>query len=112
MQSSAYQFASPLRVAVNARWAERILLWTLLVGADILMILLGFWVAYLVRFESNIALFYQHQVDLENFYLIYLLFLPVDCIFAGANLGWYFFHIRLIQFPESIWWNAGIHAGI
>lgn len=75
MQSNTYQFVSPLRVAVNARWAERILLWTLLVGTDILMILLGFWVAYIVRFESDIVLFYQHAVAPESFYrwIVFLL---------------------------------------
>jgi FlaA1/EpsC-like NDP-sugar epimerase len=67
-QSNAYQFASPLQVAVNARWAERILLLSLLVGIDLLMVLLGFWVAYTLRFESGIGWFYQHQVAPESYY--------------------------------------------
>jgi len=91
MQSNAYQFSGPLRVAVNARWAERILLWTLLVGMDILMILLGFWVAFMVRFEFDIVLFYQHQVAPESFYQWVVFLLAPIWIGIFAVFGLYNF---------------------
>jgi exopolysaccharide biosynthesis polyprenyl glycosylphosphotransferase len=85
MQSNAYQYASPLRVAVNARWAERIVLWSMLVGVDLFMILFGFWVAYMARFESDIIWFYQHEIAPESYYR-WLVFLqaPIWIVIFGS----------------------------
>jgi FlaA1/EpsC-like NDP-sugar epimerase len=66
--ANIYQLSSPLRVAGNARWAERILLLTILIIVDLAMILLGFWLAYVLRFEISFSWFYQHQQSQLDFY--------------------------------------------
>jgi exopolysaccharide biosynthesis polyprenyl glycosylphosphotransferase len=68
MHANTYQLTSPLQVAVNARWAERLLLWTFLIGVDVVMVLVGFWLAYLLRFETSLAWFYQPEVPPEDYY--------------------------------------------
>ena len=57
-----------LPVATNARWAERVLLSIMLVSTDLIMVLFGFWLAYLIRFELGISWFYQPEVVPINFY--------------------------------------------
>ncbi|MFC1975542.1 sugar transferase [Chloroflexota bacterium] len=66
--TNTYPLASPLQVAVNARWAERLLLWTFLIGVDVAMVLVGFWLAYLLRFETSLVWFYQHEIPPQNYY--------------------------------------------
>lgn len=71
----AGQLSGPLPVAINARWAERLLLSIALTVVDLTMVLGGFWLAYTLRFEVGISLFYQHQVSPLDFYsrLVFLL---------------------------------------
>jgi exopolysaccharide biosynthesis polyprenyl glycosylphosphotransferase len=73
--ANTYQLASPLRVAVNARWAERLLLLIFLVAVDIGTVFLGFWLAYVFRFEASFSWFYEHEVAPLDFYqrLVFLL---------------------------------------
>jgi len=74
-QASAYQITGPLPVAINARWAERLLLSISLVVVDLFMVALGFFLAYAIRFEVGISLFYQNPVSQLDFYsrLVFLL---------------------------------------
>lgn len=69
------QLSGSLPVAVNARWAERILLTVALSLIDLVMVLCGFWLAYTIRFEVGISWFYQHDVAPADFYsrLVFLL---------------------------------------
>jgi len=78
MQANTYSTSTTFRTAVNARWAERILLMTLLVLIDILMIGVGFFTAYLIRFESFITFTYQPEGSPVAFYqLIVFALIPV-----------------------------------
>ncbi len=90
-RTNTYPLTGPLHVAVNARWAERILLWITLIGVDSLMIIAGFWVAYLLRFESNISWFYQHEVAPENYYQFIVFLLSPIWIAIFAVFGLYNF---------------------
>jgi hypothetical protein len=77
-QAKPYNLTDPLPVVVNARWAERVLLLSALTIVDLAMVLLGFWLAYLVRFETNLSLFYLHEVSQLDFYQhLVFLFAPV-----------------------------------
>lgn len=75
MTQATYQLANPLPVAINARWAERLLLIIGLVCLDLTMVLLGFWLAYAIRFEIGFGWFYQHEVVPTDFYqnLVFLI---------------------------------------
>lgn len=86
MQAKPYEMkTSPLPVVVNARWAERVLLTAILVVVDLLMVLLGFWLAYYVRFDTGFFLFYQHEVSQLDFYQrLVFLFAPLWVIVFGV----------------------------
>ena len=60
-QANAQQWeghlSGPLPVAINARWAERLLLSYALTAVDVVMILSGFRLAYALRFEVGISWF-------------------------------------------------------
>jgi exopolysaccharide biosynthesis polyprenyl glycosylphosphotransferase len=62
------QLVGPLPVAVNARWAERLLLVIALVVVDLTAVLVGFLLAYALRFEAGIEWLYQHEVTPSAFY--------------------------------------------
>ena len=55
------QLTGPLPVAINARWAERILLTIALTAVDLIMVLVGFQLAYSLRFEAGINWLYRHD---------------------------------------------------
>ncbi len=59
MQIKPYELPTSLPVAINARWAERFLLLIGLLIVDTLMLLFGFWLAYLIRFEMDLSWGYQ-----------------------------------------------------
>jgi exopolysaccharide biosynthesis polyprenyl glycosylphosphotransferase len=69
------QLSGPLPVAINARWAERLLLSIVLTFVDLMMVSLGFWLAYTLRFEVNPGWFYQYLAPPLDFYsrLVFLL---------------------------------------
>jgi exopolysaccharide biosynthesis polyprenyl glycosylphosphotransferase len=69
------QLSGPLPVAINARWAERILLFIALTTTDLLMVLSGFWLAYTIRFEVDIPWFYYPMESPLYFYsrLVFIL---------------------------------------
>jgi exopolysaccharide biosynthesis polyprenyl glycosylphosphotransferase len=75
MTQATYQLANPLPVAINARWAERLLLIIGLVCLDLTMVLLGFWLAYAIRFDIGFVWFYRHEVVPTDFYqnLVFLI---------------------------------------
>jgi exopolysaccharide biosynthesis polyprenyl glycosylphosphotransferase len=76
--ANTYQLTGPLRVAVNARWAERLLLLTFLIIADLAMILAGFGLAYALRFKASFSWFFQHDVPPFDFYQsLVLLLIPI-----------------------------------
>jgi exopolysaccharide biosynthesis polyprenyl glycosylphosphotransferase len=75
MTQATYQLTNPLPVAINARWAERLLLVIVLTCIDLGMVLSGFWLAYAIRFEIGISWFYQHEAAPTDFYksLVFLI---------------------------------------
>ena len=85
IQSRTDQLALPLGIAVNAGWLRRALLAATLAVTDLLMVLLGFQLAYLLRFESSIPWFFHHQASQLEFYqgLIFL-FAPLWLVIFGA----------------------------
>jgi len=74
MQIKPYELSSSLPVAINARWAERFLLLIGLLIVDLLMVLFGFWLAYLLRFEMSFSWFYQ-PITLQLYFYRQLAFL-------------------------------------
>jgi exopolysaccharide biosynthesis polyprenyl glycosylphosphotransferase len=69
MTQAAYQLTTQLPVAINARWAERLLLTILLTVVDLAMILLGFWLAYQIRFELGLNWWvYLPEIPPSDFY--------------------------------------------
>ena len=78
MQTKTQASQVPFRTAVNAQWAENILLLASMVLIDVLMIGLGFLLAYYVRFESGIQFDYQPTGSPLHFYqqLVFIL-IPV-----------------------------------
>ncbi len=78
VQAKPYQLTGVSPVAINARWTERLLLLFVLTITDIFMVLIGFWLAYIVRFEMGLSIFYQHQVSQLDFYrFLVFLFTPM-----------------------------------
>jgi exopolysaccharide biosynthesis polyprenyl glycosylphosphotransferase len=63
-----HQLTGPLPVAINARWAERILLSIGLILMDLITVLIGFWLAFILRFEAGISWAYQYDVSPLSFY--------------------------------------------
>jgi exopolysaccharide biosynthesis polyprenyl glycosylphosphotransferase len=89
--ANTYQLASSLRVAVNARWAERLLLLIFLVAVDLGTIFFGFWLAYVLRFEASFSWFYQHEVAPLDFYRRLVFLLTPIWIIVFALFGLYDF---------------------
>lgn len=76
-QANPYQLARSLPVAVNPRWAERLLLLVALTFIDLAMVLIGFRLAFTVRFELGLAWFYQPlDLPLEFYQGLTLLLSP------------------------------------
>lgn len=91
MTQATYQLANPLPVAVNARWAERLLLIIVLTCVDLVMVLAGFWLAYNIRFEIGITWFYQHEVPPTDFYKSLVFLIAPGWLFVFRLFGLYDF---------------------
>lgn len=77
MQVKHYELANSLPVAVNARWAERILLLLLLGTVDLAMVLLGFWLAYILRFELGIGIYQSPFSQVDYYQTLAMSFAPI-----------------------------------
>ena len=75
MQARTDQLIRPFGTTINPHWARRFFLVIALVILDLAMILLGFWLAYTVRFEAGVSWFFHHETSPINFYqhLVFLL---------------------------------------
>jgi exopolysaccharide biosynthesis polyprenyl glycosylphosphotransferase len=75
MTQATYQVTTQLPVVINARWAERLLIVIVLTGVDLLMVMAGFWLAYIIRFEVGIIWFFLYEVPPVDFYssLVFLI---------------------------------------
>lgn len=91
MTQATYQLANPLPVAINARWAERLLLVIVLAGLDLAMVLSGFWLAYLIRFEIGFGWFYKNEVIPTDFYQNLVFFIAPAWIIVFRLFGLYDF---------------------
>lgn len=68
MQTNTYKVSGSLPMALNARWAERNLLVIGLIVVDLLAVLIGFGLAYYIRFEVRIPFFHQSGTPVFSFY--------------------------------------------
>lgn len=91
MRQAAYQLANPLPVAINARWAERLLLTSVLVILDWLMILFGFWLAYAIRFEAGLSWAYQPNEAPTDYYQYLVFFVAPVWLIVFRLFGLYDF---------------------
>ncbi len=91
MTQATYQLANPLPVAINARWAERLLLIIGLTCLDLVMVMLGFWLAYAIRFEVGISWFYQPEVAPTDFYQNLVFFIAPAWVIVFRLFGLYDF---------------------
>ena len=84
MQSGTDQLSRSLETTSYARWAKRLSLLIVLVLVDLGMVLLGFRMAYVVRFEAGAGWFFQHQGSQLDFYQhLVFLFAPLWIIIFG-----------------------------
>lgn len=87
---SSYQMAKsmPLTTSSNARWAERCFLRLGLALVDTIAIWAGFWLAYYLRFETNVTYFYQPEETALPFYttLVFWLIPLWLIVFSLSNL--------------------------
>ncbi len=67
-QTNPYGLNRSLPVAVNARWAERLLLIIALTVIDLAMVLIGFRLAFAVRFQLGFSWMYQPLELPQDFY--------------------------------------------
>jgi exopolysaccharide biosynthesis polyprenyl glycosylphosphotransferase len=83
--------SGPLPVAVNARWAEKLLLSIALTAVDLGMVLLGFRLAYALRFEAGISWLYQPEVAPLDFYSRFVFLLAPAWLILFRAFGMYDF---------------------
>lgn len=91
MQANTYRVSGPLPIALNARWAEQNLLKIALVAVDLIMVLIGFWLAYYIRFEVDIPVFYQPDEPVLPFYQFLVYFLAPLWLIIFRLFGLYDF---------------------
>ena len=78
MQIGTDQWARSLGITVYLRWAKRLALLVGLVFIDLAMVLLGFRLAYAIRFDTGVSWFFQHQNSQLDFYQhLVFLFAPL-----------------------------------
>ncbi len=78
MQIGTDQWARSLGITVYLRWAKRLALLVGLVFVDLAMVLLGFRLAYAIRFDTEVSWFFQHQSSQLDFYQhLVFLFAPL-----------------------------------
>lgn len=90
-RANTVQLTDSLPVAIGNNWTKRAGLIAALVAADIFTVLLGFWLAYLVRFETGVSWFYQHETltALHDFYQQFVFFLIPVWVVVFAVFGLY-----------------------
>ncbi len=91
MRANTVQVTRALPFAANERWLKRIILLVALIAVDLVMVLVGFWLAYILRFEIGLNLFYQHETSQLNFYEQFVFWLIPAWIVVFAIFGLYDF---------------------
>jgi exopolysaccharide biosynthesis polyprenyl glycosylphosphotransferase len=85
MQTGTDQLSRSLKTTAYPRWAKRLSLLIALILVDLAMVLLGFRMAYVVRFEAGVSWFFQPQVSQLDFYQhLVFLFAPLWVIIFGV----------------------------
>jgi exopolysaccharide biosynthesis polyprenyl glycosylphosphotransferase len=78
MQTGTDQLSRSFETTVYPRWAKRLSILTTLVFVDLVTVLLGFRLAYAIRFEADMSWFFQHQRSPLDFYQhLVFLFAPL-----------------------------------
>ena len=90
-QANPYQLTRSLPVAVNARWAERLLLLFALTVIDVGMVLVGFRLAYTIRFQLDLSWFYHHSIPPIDYYQSLTFLLTPIWLFVFWLFGLYDF---------------------
>jgi len=89
--TNTVQLTESLPVAIGNHWTKRAGLIAALVATDMFTVLLGFWLAYLIRFETGVSWFYQHETltTLHDFYQQFVFFLMPVWVVVFAVFGLY-----------------------
>lgn len=91
MRANAVQSINSLPAQLNSRWSKRLTLLAGLILVDVLTVLLGFRLAYVLRFESGFDWFYQHETSQLVFYQHFVFFLAPIWIIIFTVFGLYDF---------------------
>lgn len=81
--------ATSLPAGVDIRWAHQVFILTSLIVTDLLAVLAGFFLAYVLRFEMGIDLFYQHETSPIDFYRSFVFLITPGWIFIFLLFGLY-----------------------
>src|SRR5262245_58163248 len=84
-QANTFKVSGTTPMMINSQWASRLSLMALLVATDLITILAGFWLAYLMRFEAGITWWAYHpETSPIDFYQGFVfLFAPLWIIVFG-----------------------------
>lgn len=91
MQAKTYSPTDLTRNKASIRIMEHQFLLFSLVLIDLLMVGLGFWLAYMIRFETNLSLFYQYETSAIDFYQRLVFFLIPAWMIVFRVFGLYDF---------------------
>lgn len=91
MRTNTIQLADSSAVGVNVRWARQLLLLVSLFLIDLIAVFSGFILAYLIRFETNFFLFYQHEIPPLAFYKSLIFWIAPGWIIIFLAFGLYDF---------------------
>lgn len=81
--------ATILPAGVDVRLVRQVFILISLVITDLLAILVGFFLAYILRFEMGIDLFYQHETSPIEFYRSFVFLIAPGWIFIFLLFGLY-----------------------
>jgi exopolysaccharide biosynthesis polyprenyl glycosylphosphotransferase len=89
MRANVAQATKSLPVTANKRWLKHAGLLAALIVVDLVMVLVGFRLAYALRFESGITWFFQHEISRVDFYEQIVFILAPIWILVFATFGLY-----------------------
>ena len=90
-QANTIQVNKSVSIAAGNRLKQRLLIIASLIAVDMVTILAGFRLAFAVRFESGITLFFQHTTSPLDFYQHFVFFLAPVLVIVFAVFGLYEF---------------------
>lgn len=88
-QANAVNVANSLSSTTTERWLKQAALLAALITVDLVMVLVGFRLAYAVRFEAGITWFYQDEFSRLDFYQQFVFFLAPTWVIVFVIFGLY-----------------------